>query len=239
MCCLFLTPWESQLDHVLSEIIIHRQLKNRHILELLGVINTDQHPLTIITPWMENGQASKYLTTHPEKFMKVRGLCAAVQYLHCYDPPIVHGDIKPSNVLIDDRGEAVLSDFGFTRIRHEVTRTGTRSAAGGGTFRYLAPEIFSDELPRANVATDTYSLGLTIWELASSEPPFAHLNGYLVLARVSNGERPPKPEMIGTFDSQSKAGKAIWGLVEQMWSQDPKNRPPMKFVKEKIDLIDG
>jgi serine/threonine protein kinase len=146
--------------------------------------------------------------------------------------------VSQSNVLIDDHGEALLSDFGFTRIRHELTRTGTRSAAGGGTLRYLAPEVFSGEVPRANVATDIYSLALTIWELASSEPPFSHLNGFLVLARVSKGERPPMPTMIGTFDNQSEAGKAIWGLLVQMWSQDPENRPPMKLVKEKIDLIE-
>ncbi|KAF9510687.1 hypothetical protein BS47DRAFT_1407227 [Hydnum rufescens UP504] len=97
----------------------------------------------------------------------VRGLCAGVQYLHCCNPPIVHGDIKPSNVLIDEYGEAVLSDFGFTRIRHGLTRTGTRST-GLGTLRYLAPEVFSGEVPRATLATDIYSLALTIWGLASS-----------------------------------------------------------------------
>jgi Protein tyrosine and serine/threonine kinase len=63
--------WELQLVDIRSEIIIHRQLKNRHILEFLGINNTDQHPLTIITPWMNNGQASKYLKTHPEIFMTV------------------------------------------------------------------------------------------------------------------------------------------------------------------------
>jgi serine/threonine protein kinase len=139
--------------------------------------------------------------------------------------------------LIDEQGEAVLSDFGFTRIPHELTRTGTRSA-GGGTLRYLAPEVCSGEVPRANVATDIYSLALTIWELAASELPFAHLNGFLVLARVLKGERPPMPTMIGTFDNQSEAGKAIWDLLVQMWSQYPKYRPPIGFIKEEIDVID-
>jgi serine/threonine protein kinase len=69
--CVFLTSWELQLQGIRREIIVHRQLKNRNILELLGIIKTDQHPLTIITPWMENGQASKYLKTHPENFMTV------------------------------------------------------------------------------------------------------------------------------------------------------------------------
>ncbi|KAF9508955.1 hypothetical protein BS47DRAFT_1332467 [Hydnum rufescens UP504] len=226
------------LQKIQREIITHRQLKNRNILELLGIFKSDQHPLTIITPWMENGEASKYLKTHPENFIIVRGLCAAIQFLHCCKPPIVHGDIKPSNVLIDEHGEAVLSDFGFTRIRHELTRTGTQST-GLGTLRYLAPEVFLGEVLRANVTTDIYSLALTIWALASSELPFAHLpHGFLVLRRVESGERPPMPTMIGTFHSQSEAGKLIWGLLEQMWHQDPNNRPPVTLVKEKIDSIE-
>ncbi|KAF9510655.1 hypothetical protein BS47DRAFT_1407121, partial [Hydnum rufescens UP504] len=219
------------------EIITHRQLKNRHVLELLGIFKSDQHPLTIITPWMENGEALKYLKTHPQNFIIVHGLCAAIRYLHCCEPPIVHGDIKPSNVLIDEHGEAVLSDFGFTRIQHELTRTGTQST-GLGTFRYLAPEVFLGQVVRANVATDIYSLALTIWELASFELPFSHLShAFLVPRQVERGDRPPLPPMIGTFDSQSGAGKRIWGLLQQMWHQDPKNRPHMMLVKGEIDLI--
>ncbi|KAF9510688.1 hypothetical protein BS47DRAFT_50943 [Hydnum rufescens UP504] len=52
------TDMTRSLQGIRREIIVHRQLRNRHILELLGIIETDQHPLTIITPWMENGQAS-------------------------------------------------------------------------------------------------------------------------------------------------------------------------------------
>ncbi|KAF9504625.1 hypothetical protein BS47DRAFT_1354984 [Hydnum rufescens UP504] len=219
------------LQKIQREIITHRQLRNRNILELLGIFKSNQHPLTIITPWMENDS--------PENFIVVvRGLCAAIRFLHCCKPPIAHGDIKPSNVLIDEHGEAVLSDFGLTRIRHELTRTGTQSS-GLGTLRYLAPEVFLGQVLRVNVTTDIYSLALTIWALASSELPFAHLpNEFLIPTRVERGERPPLPTMIGTFHSQSEAGKLIWGLLEQMWHQDPNNRPPMTLVKEKIDSIE-
>ncbi|KAF9504679.1 hypothetical protein BS47DRAFT_1334565 [Hydnum rufescens UP504] len=231
LCYIFLRSSKLQLQKIQREIITHWQLKNRNILELLGIFKSDQHPLTIITPWMENGEASKYLKTHPENFI-VRGLCAAIRFLHCCKPPIVHGDIKPSNVLIDEHGEAVLSDFGFTRIRHELTRTGTQST-GLGTLRYLAPEIFLGQVLRANVTTDIYSLALTIWALASSKLPFTHLpHGFVVLRRVERGERPPMPTMIGTRD-------AYLGLLEEMWHQDPNNRPPVTLVKKKLTRSRG
>ncbi|KAF9510915.1 hypothetical protein BS47DRAFT_1406455 [Hydnum rufescens UP504] len=58
-CAIFLRSLKLQLQKIQREIITHRQLKNRNILELLGIFKSDQHPLTIITPWMENGEALK------------------------------------------------------------------------------------------------------------------------------------------------------------------------------------
>ncbi|KAF9508492.1 hypothetical protein BS47DRAFT_216845 [Hydnum rufescens UP504] len=222
------------LQEIRREIITHRQLKNRNILELLGIFKSDQHPLTIITPWMENGEALKYLKAHPENFIIVVRSLSSFPSQISWRLKSVHGDVKPSNVLIDEHGEAILSDFGFTRIRHELTRTGTRST-GLGTLRYLAPEAFSGDVPRATLATDIYSSALTIWGFASSELPFAQLsNEFIVLRRVLKGERPPMPTMIGTFHSQSEGGKLIWGLLERMWHQNPKSRPPMTLVKKKL-----
>ena len=117
----------------------------------------------------------------------------------------------------------MLSDFGFSRIRHERTRTGTRSS-GIGTHLYNAPEIFSGDIIRGTVTADTYACSLAILELATGELPFVHVsNVYALPSLVLMGERPLEPLNIGPFPSDSVAGQSIWKLLVQMWDQQPTN----------------
>ena len=141
-----------------------------------------------------------------------------------------------SNLLVDRRGVAVLADFGFTRIRHDDTRTGSRST-GIGTPRYVAPEIFSCEVPRGTMSTDVYASAVTIWSLASAEWPFGGVNDFGISKRVMDGERPPMPTKFGSFQGDSKPAEFIWNLMERMWHQNPERRPPILVVKNELERI--
>jgi serine/threonine protein kinase len=66
-------------------------------------------------------------------FQTARGL----EYLHSHEPVIVHGDLKAANVLINDKGEAMLSDFGLAKIQQEEPTGFTTANIGGGTLRWL------------------------------------------------------------------------------------------------------
>ena len=145
--------------------------------------------------------------------------------------------ISQSNVLIGQDGKPVLSDFGFTRIRHELTRTGTQDS-GIGAIQYLAPEFFSGDITRGTVMTDTYACSFTILELATGDWPFAHIANKLhVVPLVLRGDRPPMPANMGPFLIDSDAGQRIWTLLVQMWDQWPINRPPLATVKARLDVI--
>jgi serine/threonine protein kinase len=81
---------------------------------------------------------------------------------------LVHGDVKPSDVLVDPSGHAYLADFGLTRGRNEtaVSREGVQ-----GSIDYVAPERI--EGADADGRTDAYSLGCVLYECLVGEPPFA------------------------------------------------------------------
>ena len=84
---------------------------------------------------------------------------------------ILHRDLKSLNILIGDNYSAKITDFGFAKVKLESSSTMTNNAQGG-TVRWTAPELF---LPNAsaNTASDIYSFGLVLWEIASRQVPFS------------------------------------------------------------------
>jgi serine/threonine protein kinase len=107
----------------------------------------------------------------------VRHLAEALAYAHGLG--IVHRDIKPHNVMLDERGDPLLMDFGLAA--REMDEKLTREGAIMGTAAYLAPEQYRGE-PTA--ASDQYSLGVTLYALLTGETPFAG-------SPVAPGKQPP------------------------------------------------
>ena len=104
-----------------------------------------------------------------------------------HDHGLVHRDVKPQNVLLNQEGEVKVTDFGIARslyVEHGVTQTGTVL----GTGEYLAPEQASGK--PVSPATDVYSLGIVLWELLAGDVPFVGENFVAVALRHVN-EPPP------------------------------------------------
>jgi serine/threonine protein kinase len=110
----------------------------------------------------------------------IQDVSAGLHYLHSCNPPIIHQDIKPDNILIDRSGRFVITDFGIsTRVRNTLRRSGTSQyTSGAGTLAYMAPERFGTD-PNPVNASDVYSLGATVFELLMGVPPFGEDGGLL------------------------------------------------------------
>jgi len=112
-----------------------------------------------------------------------------------WDSGLAHRDIKPANVMVTDEGRIVIADFGVAHVTHEdsvVTRTG----AILGTPAYMSPEqAGADEL---DARSDLYSVGATLYRLASGQMPFTGSPAKVVTAIVTGNFTPPlrrAPEM--------------------------------------------
>ncbi|KAF8337426.1 kinase-like domain-containing protein, partial [Cantharellus anzutake] len=116
----------------------------------------------LISRWCSNGDIVDYLRRHPDsnRIALIRDMADGLQYLHNQVPMIIHGDIKPHNVLISDYGNAQLCDFGLSRVINElIIADQTTSTALGYTARYSAPEVIIEEVKTAK--SDVYAFGCT------------------------------------------------------------------------------
>jgi eukaryotic-like serine/threonine-protein kinase len=129
---------------------------------------------------------------------------------------VVHRDIKASNILLDERGRALLTDFGLARGR-EYTRL-TRPGQVLGTLDYLAPELIKGE--PATAASDIYALGCVTYECVTGDTPFGH-KSVLQVGLAHLEEEPPDPAAVRTDCTPQLA----WAVVQAL-HKEPAQRPP-------------
>jgi len=126
-------------------------------------------------------------------------VCEALSCIH--DRGLVHCDVKASNILLDDAGQAYLADFGMTGTPDDIAQEGPR----GGTILYMSPEQFAslsegpDSAHPVDARSDIYSLGVLMYELFTAEPPFRASNRFaLMYQRLTAIPRTPslvRPEI--------------------------------------------
>ena len=109
---------------------------------------------------------------------------------HAHSRGVIHRDIKPENVIVTREGTVKLLDFGLALIAGDQSRTNQITVAGMflGTLRYAAPEVIAGAV--ATKASDVYSLGALLFELATGEALFAGLTGAALIAAILSRDRP-------------------------------------------------
>lgn len=142
----------------------------------------------------------------------IHDVAAGLAYLHHVKPePIVHQDIKPDNVLIASDGTFLITDFGISkRIRNTISKQSTRALKAGAPA-YMGPERFSDN-PEPVFASDVWSLGVSIYELAEGELPFSGMGGMM----MNKGVEIP---MLSSGWSENLNDIMRWCLEKETWDR--------------------
>jgi len=137
----------------------------------------------------------------------------ALSFAHQQD--LVHRDVKPQNVLLDDEGRAKVTDFGIARsldVEAGITQTGTVM----GTSDYIAPEQARGV--KASVQTDIYSLGAVLYELLTGEVPY-HGDNFVAIAMRHINE--PVPSVR---ERRSDVSPRVEAAVQRAMAKDPRDR---------------
>ena len=117
----------------------------------------------------------------------IAAVARGVDYAH--GQGILHRDLKPGNILLDARGEPMVSDFGLAKWLDNASDL-TRTLTVFGTPGYIAPEQAESKIADLTPATDIYSLGAILFELLSGRPPFLGEHAVAVLRQASENEAP-------------------------------------------------
>ncbi len=121
------------------------------------------------------------------------GVQAAEGLAHAHQRGVIHRDVKPSNLLLDEQGVLWITDFGLARRLEDPTLTG--SGVVLGTPRYMSPEQAEAWKRPVDARTDLYSLGATLYELLTRRPAFDGRTPQEVVAQILERE-PPAPRRL-------------------------------------------
>ena len=195
-----------------KEFQISFELNHSNLLHAnyLGVNPEDKCPY-LVMPFCPDGSESRHIGSMSEADMWrfIRDVASGLAYLHSMNPPIIHQDIKPDNILILRNGDFVITDFGISKQLRATLRKSANSLNSAGAISYMGPERFSKQY-QAVKASDIWSLGASIFELATEELPFCGMGGSLLKQGADMPELPEEYSRELNMICQSCMTKETW-----------------------------
>lgn len=216
-----------------------RRLKHPNIIRFYGAVDSDLHRLlvmeyapnslaNIIEP---RGLPSGQAPTAVALLQWAQELASGLAFLH--SKGLIHFDVKPENVLLDEGWNVKLCDFGVSRSIDSVLRPPSTNDQEGGTPSYTAPEMLTGDRAQLSSKVDVYAFAIVFWQMFHhGEAPHPDQWSVIeVLTQVSmENYRPPiKPE----------TPEPLQDIITSCWETNPEDRPSMAEVYEMLDEILG
>ncbi|MET0233060.1 MAG: serine/threonine-protein kinase [Kibdelosporangium sp.] len=209
---------------------IAARLQHRNAIALFDVAEHDGDPC-LIMEYLPSRSLSGLLadrgTLSPQEAAQI-GEQVATALTAAHAAGIVHRDVKPGNILIDDNGQVKITDFGISRSTDDGTMTQSSVGMLAGTPAYLAPEVARGQDPTR--ASDVFSLGATLYHAIEGQPPYGFKDNPLAqLYAVAMGNV-PEPKHAG----------ALTKTLMTLLSAEAADRPTMpEIVTTLADLAGG
>ncbi|KAH9509456.1 Mitogen-activated protein kinase kinase kinase 1a, partial [Bulinus truncatus] len=216
------------------ELEILRNVNDFRIVRFYGSIQKPKQ-LLIFMEYIEKGTLSNHIQETNKHGLDIeevrvfsRQILEGVSYLHNYQPQIIHRDIKGTNILLQDRRNIKLTDFGVSKMitSNSCARTGV------GTFNWMAPEVVNSSNGGSyDFKADIWSIGCTVVEMATGGPIFPHLSNVDALLKIGDGV-PPE------YDLPDNSPIELKDFLDIMFKKNPSERPTSdelighRFMKE-------
>ena len=207
----------------------------------MGAVVAKGQPPQLVMELMENG--SLYSIIHNDVLPLDIELVASIlsdaakglRYLHEAKPPVIHGDLKAMNILVDDRLTGKLADFGLSFLQGKAN-------IEGGSLLWMAPELLTGA-EGASEASDVYARGVTMYEMFFGLEPFEDVREAdmttedFIAAVVKDDLRPAIPPRTakGTMGRlELEVPAEFVDLMAECWHKNPLRRPSIKEIEERV-----
>lgn len=175
----------------------------------------------LVLPYCKYGSSEKLIgksLTSDEIWKFILDVSSGLYRLHTNEPSIIHQDIKPANILIDNNKDFAITDFGISS-KHNGVHNYYYDDGNSGTMAYMAPERFLDDA-EPMCQSDVWAFGATLYEILTGKVPFGEEGGKF------QKENNVLPSPISGVSSD------IQRLINDCLSMEPGNRPSAQYIKE-------
>ncbi|XP_047449235.1 ankyrin repeat and protein kinase domain-containing protein 1 [Mugil cephalus] len=221
---------------IIEEASTIAKLKFKHIMPIYGMCS---EATAIVMDYMSNGSLNSLLASHnlmwPKKFQMIHEVSMGMNFLHSMKPPLLHLNLKTSNILVDNHLHVKISDFCIIHWEEGMSKTSfMEHLTARGNISYIPPETFTQCPDPPGTTFDVYSFGVVIWEILTQQKPYAGYNVTTVLLKVSHGKR---PSMKAFPEKKPVECEQMISLMKQCWDRDPEKRPPFSDTVKKTEPL--
>ena len=223
---------ESAYQALIREIKLASKFQCERLVEVYGACTDDKAKCCLIMELMKGGNLHQRIydrkrrrLTYIEILQLAHDIAQGLAYLH---PSVIHGDLKPQNILLDEEGKAKIADFGISKVKDPSKSYLSQMTAENGTPMYMAPEQMNGG--KIDEKVDVYALGCILNEAYTRKQPWRDSNHFfqIIMNVAINGERPwVDPE----------APEPLKRLIKKCWHQDPHQRPSCADIVRRTDIL--
>jgi serine/threonine protein kinase len=225
------------------EVAIMPRLRHPNLVQFLGVSSL-QRPFRIITEFCAGGCCFELLHNSDhidlswgQQIKMCDDVAQAMQYLHTFEPQIIHRDLKSLNLLLSsqitgnrDVPFVKVSDFGLSRMKACAEEDWGKMTIAAGTCHWMAPEVFQTNTYDEKV--DVYSFSMILFEIICREIPFEEEEPAAVGKLTIEGCRPDLDAV------PPDCPEILRDLMIVAWDQDPQRRPSFSTICQHLQIDD-
>ncbi|MED6126829.1 hypothetical protein PIB30_082243 [Stylosanthes scabra] len=240
----------SNEEEFISEVATIGRIYHANVVQLIGFC-VEGLTRALIYELMENGSLEKHIFSHDEESISLTcdqlyrislGVARGIEYMHngC-DMKILHFDIKPQNILLDENFNPKVSDFGLAKLCPNESKVSLSAARG--TIGYMAPELFYRNIGTISDKVDVYSFGMLLMEMASRKKnlnTMAQNSSQVYFPFWVYNQLHDGSEIVIENDTDEEMKLAKKMMIVALWciQSKPNDRPSMKRVLEMLEQDD-
>jgi serine/threonine protein kinase len=215
------------------ELRVLSKCSHPNIVHFVGLV-VESFPIRLVLEYCAGGSLFDLLHNYldvdicwDQRFKVLHDTASAEDYLHNFEPPIIHRDLKSLNLMLlepvtdsNTLPHVKLADFGFARLEaaHMTSCVGTK--------HWMAPEVL--ESNTYTTKADVFSFAMLAYEVAFRAVPFCTLDAHEVARKTRQGIRP-------SFDEpDEQAPNDVTEMIALCWEQDPEMRPDFNYIKNAV-----